>query len=271
MKLRLLAKRYYARVSRSPGNEGPKAQKRFGCMPLLWRSRLFYKKMQVPALKMLQAWKFLMKMSGNLPEYSEYANWFIIEMCNYKFNGSNLDSAQISNEAQNSEVGKEAGQKVRDRARQKKFYVKSEATKEELPLRLAVETNGKIRHYCASEKIYNFIPVPDRKTMDIEEVEEHFKRREVVLIQFALRTRILRMEKGNLSNPADGNAQHIEASNIFPDQASIAQNEMVETETADGERASDKKINMEPDEGHQNLHRSNRVRKPSPLPDRLSF
>ncbi|KRZ06441.1 hypothetical protein T11_2769 [Trichinella zimbabwensis] len=209
MKLRLLAKRYYARVSRSPGNEGPKAQKRFGCMPLLWRSRLFYKKMQVPALKMLQ-------------------------LSRVKKNAEQVEA----DEAQNSEVGKEAGQKVRDRARQKKFYVKSEATKEELPLRLAVETNGKIRHYCASEKvqfqilIYNFIPVPDRKTMDIEEVEEHFKRREVVLIQFALRTRILRMEKGNLSNPADGNAQHIEASNIFPDQASIAQNEMVESSPA---------------------------------------
>ncbi|KRZ38026.1 hypothetical protein T4C_4623 [Trichinella pseudospiralis] len=67
----------------------------------------------------------------------------------YKFNGSNPDSAQIftilsiivelseksaeqveADEAQNSEVGKEAGQKVRDRTRQKKFCVKSEAAKE---------------------------------------------------------------------------------------------------------------------------------------------
>ncbi|KRZ67287.1 General transcription factor IIF subunit 1 [Trichinella papuae] len=185
-----------------------------------------------------------MNMSNNLPEYSEYvvrvpkidpSSKCVI----YKFNGINLDPAQITSitvereesakqveadEAQNSGIGKEAGQKIRDHGRRKKFDVKSEASKEELPLRLAVEVNGKIRHYRGIRdgaisnysdywifekngenafdaypvgEIYNLVPITDRKAMSIEEVEEHFKRREVVLNQFALRARIRRPGEGD--------------------------------------------------------------------------
>ncbi|KRY86522.1 General transcription factor IIF subunit 1 [Trichinella pseudospiralis] len=181
-----------------------------------------------------------MNMSNNLSEYSEYvvrvpktdpSSKCVI----YKFNGINLDPAQITSitvereesvkqveadEAQNSGIGKEAGQKVR----RKKFGVKPETSKEELPLRLAVEVNGKIRHYRGIREgaisnysdywifekngenafdaypvgeIYNLVPIPDRKAMSIEEVEEHFKRREVVLNQFALRARIRRPGEGD--------------------------------------------------------------------------
>ncbi|KRY73039.1 hypothetical protein T4A_6066 [Trichinella pseudospiralis] len=117
----------------------------------------------------------------------------------YKFNGINPDSAQIftilslivelseksaeqveADEAQNSEVGKEAGQKVRDRTRQKKFCVKSEAAKEpmarydDITVHFLILGNfhGKERKnafdaYPVGE-IYNFVPVADRKAMGIE-------------------------------------------------------------------------------------------------------
>ncbi|KRY55996.1 hypothetical protein T03_11450, partial [Trichinella britovi] len=86
------------------------------------------------------------------------------------------------------------------------------------------EKNGKIAFDMYPVLICmcnNVVPVPHRKAMSIEEMEEHFKRRQVVLNQFSLRTRIS-------PNPADGNAQNNEAPNTFPDQASISQNEMVE-------------------------------------------
>ncbi|KRX40321.1 General transcription factor IIF subunit 1 [Trichinella murrelli] len=143
---------------------------------------------------------------------------------------------------------KEAGQKVREaRAGQKQFGIEAEfsylflptlstsvpdskncnmqASKEHLPLRLAVEANCKVRHYRGIRdgvisnysdywifekngknafdaylvgEIYNLIPVRDRKAMSIEEVEEHFKRRrEIVLNQFALRARIRRPGEEN--------------------------------------------------------------------------
>ncbi|KRX19462.1 General transcription factor IIF subunit 1 [Trichinella nelsoni] len=88
------------------------------------------------------------------------------------------------------------------------------------------EKNGKIAFdiYPVGE-IYNVVPVPDRKAMSIEEMEEHFKRRQVVLNQFSLRARISPI-------PADGNAQNNEAPNTFPDEASISQNEMVDSSPA---------------------------------------
>ncbi|KRX97386.1 hypothetical protein T4E_821 [Trichinella pseudospiralis] len=105
----------------------------------------------------------------------------------YKFNGSNPDSAQIftilsiivelseksaeqveADEAQNSEVGKEAGQKVRDRTRQKKFCVKSEAAKEPMARYDDItERKNAFDAYPVGE-IYNFVPVADRKAMGIE-------------------------------------------------------------------------------------------------------
>ncbi|KRY95034.1 hypothetical protein T4B_4739, partial [Trichinella pseudospiralis] len=85
-----------------------------------------------------------------------------------------------ADEAQNSEVGKEAGQKVRDRTRQKKFCVKSEAAKEpmarydDITVHFLILGNfhGKERKnafdaYPVGE-IYNFVPVADRKAMGIE-------------------------------------------------------------------------------------------------------
>ncbi|KAL1241241.1 Fructokinase-like 2,chloroplastic [Trichinella pseudospiralis] len=140
----------------------------------------------------------------------------------YKFNGSNPDSAQIftilsiivelseksaeqveADEAQNSEVGKEAGQKVRDRTRQKKFCVKSEAAKEPMA-RYDDITNGKMPLMLILSVRFTTL--------------------------FQLRTGKQWNEKTNLSakrKPKVGNAWHIQASNIFADQTSTAQNEIV--------------------------------------------
>ncbi|KRZ75580.1 Retrovirus-related Pol polyprotein from transposon 17.6 [Trichinella papuae] len=76
---------------------------------------------------------------------------------------------------------------------------------------------------------------------------------------------------GNSHNSADGNAQDIEASNVFPDQTSIPQNETVNSspttvhaesssttaETADREHKSDGSVTMKQDEVPQNLRRPN--------------
>ncbi|KRY17966.1 hypothetical protein T12_15432 [Trichinella patagoniensis] len=68
------------------------------------------------------------------------------------------------------------------------------------------EKNGKIAFDMYPVLICmcnNVVPVPDRKAMSIEEMEEHFERR-----------------------------QNDEAPNTFPDQASISQNEMVDSSPA---------------------------------------
>ncbi|KRX94502.1 General transcription factor IIF subunit 1 [Trichinella pseudospiralis] len=148
----------------------------------------------------------------------------------YKFNGMNMDTSHITNmtveREQNpdelegdSGIGSEAGLQ----GRRKRFGMKPK-TKEEMPLRLTVEENGKKRNYRGVREggisnysdywifektgesvfdaypvseFYNFLPISDQKAMDIEEVEEHFKRREVVLNQFALRAQIRQPGEGN--------------------------------------------------------------------------
>ncbi|KRZ16116.1 General transcription factor IIF subunit 1 [Trichinella zimbabwensis] len=156
----------------------------------------------------------------------------------YKFNGMNMDTSHITNmtveREENPEelegdsgIGSEAG----PQARRKRFGMKPK-TKEEMPLRLTVEENGKKRNYRGIREggisnysdywifektgesvfdaypvseFYNFLPISDQKAMDIEEVEEHFKRfvfdyilvREVVLNQFALRAQIRQPGEGN--------------------------------------------------------------------------
>ncbi|KRX38529.1 General transcription factor IIF subunit 1, partial [Trichinella murrelli] len=148
----------------------------------------------------------------------------------YKFNGVNIDTSRITNMTVEREenpddlegdsgIGSEAG----SQARRKRFGMKSK-TKEEMPIRLTVEENGKKRNYrgireggisnysdywifektgeCVFDaypvsEFYNFLPVSEQKAMDIEEVEEHFKRREIVLNQFALRAQIRQPGEGN--------------------------------------------------------------------------
>ncbi|KRZ54049.1 hypothetical protein T02_12665 [Trichinella nativa] len=84
------------------------------------------------------------------------------------------------------------------------------------------EKNGKIAFDMYPVLICmcnNVVPVPHRKAMSIEEMEEHFKRRARIS-----------------PNPADGNAQNNEAPNTFPDQASISQNEMVDSSMGNSSR-----------------------------------